>query len=313
MEKREEAFKANLLKIEMYMRKSKFSEAIKLYHITRSLFNELPSELKLKYEQETIALFKELVLYITTNEAYYLAEHHGELRALGNHMQEILDLENDLKELPESDEILRYLKPKFEFCLNVYEYRTSGKDFDDKFKHVEQLVTEGKTKIALKEYAHLILAYNRYIRYEDEDKSKKIYNKVLELFNRIKTHKTIENLYDKPKFKPQKASLFNKVPYNSTRPYVTQPYVKVLSDNLKPFPQTAKPKLSLKDITPPIKKVPKLVISTENLQPHPLIEPLEVTGIKFVQPEPEMDPMQKLKEHIRNDNVLEASDLLKRL
>lgn len=330
----EKEFKELLIKVEKYMHNKKFDSAIKYYHKLRTLFDELPPDLKLRYEKEALTTYRELILYITTNEAYCLAETHGQLKALGNHLEQIYDLEKDLAKLPDAETILNYVKPKFQFCLNIYEYRNCGKDFDDKFKQVEHLVAEGKTKAALKEYAHLLIAYNKYIRYENEDKAKKVYNKILDLFYRIKTHKQIEDAYKKPKFKQQ--TLPDKVPYNPTRPYVSRPSVRLITDNLKPFPQreifVRRPifkvtQRSAEAFNFLFKDPAKLRLNYDNLKPYPL----SVSSIQLEDPfndftmfkeqiqnasnleEEPIDDFAMLKEHIKRDNVLEALNLLKRL
>ena len=204
MHKKEKELQDLIKLAKAYIKNAQFDKAVQLYHTLNETYENIPKALSKTYEKEVLTLFKELILYITTNEAYYLAEHHGELKRLGQQLREIHELQHELQTIPDAEALLKYVKPKFTFCLDIETYRNAGKKFDDLYKHVDQLITEGHTQSALKQYAQLLLAYNNYIQYEKRDKSRKIYNKLMKLYTRLKNHKQVESLYERPTLKQEK-------------------------------------------------------------------------------------------------------------
>ncbi|MBI5391850.1 hypothetical protein HZB00_02495 [Candidatus Woesearchaeota archaeon] len=195
-EKQTEKIRQLVKRGDSLLSEKKFHEAIELY-LTLDKETKKIDLFQEKWLQKKVFLFyKELSVYLRVNEAYALAEM-GNLDGLRN---ELLSLHNLAFELsaeeatPDIIVLLEYANKKYEFFLNVYNYKARIKHFHEKYKRVSMLMEKSKINDALKEYAELILLAHKVMGFLKQETRVQIYYKLKELLKslaiqRLLTHK----------------------------------------------------------------------------------------------------------------------------
>jgi len=182
-----------------HIRDKEFESAVELYHTLEKKFKSLPKYKKTrKLHQDILVLYKEISLYLRINEAYLLAQQ-GETDKLKNELDHITNLSKEVEELPGVNGLLEYSGKHYNFCLDVYTYKTTAKNFNHLLTEAKGALDNNDVNNAMKCYSQLLIVYNNLIKFEDHDKRIEIYYETKDLFRDLEMHTLIKKAYNRKK------------------------------------------------------------------------------------------------------------------
>ena len=197
-------FKDLLSKVNELIKNKRFDEAIKYYIKIHDSFEKLPLVRKDQVKKHVSLIYNELIVYMNVNEAYKIAKE-GDIKILKNKLEHIYELSLDLWNVKDASELLKYVHNKYIYSLNVYVYKTSLKEFAEKYVEARTLINERKFDGAIKIYSELLVYYNNLLKYEKNDTIKlDLYNKMKELYLDLSCKKSLSDAYSKEKKEAKK-------------------------------------------------------------------------------------------------------------
>ena len=184
-------FKELLEKARNHIKNKRFDDAIKLYMEIHNSFDKLPLIRKDELRKDVNLLYNELIVYMDANDAYLMAQE-GNVKALKEKLEHIYELSLDLWNVKDANELLKYVEGKYEYCLNVYTYKISKNEFNEKYSEAMNLIHERKFDKAIKVYAQLLVYYNNLLKHEKNEEIKlELYNKMKGLYLNLTYKKTL--------------------------------------------------------------------------------------------------------------------------
>ena len=195
----------NLLKLAYsYIRDKKFESAVKLYNVLEKRFKSLPKYKKTKkLHQDILVLYKEISLYLGINEAYLLSQQ-GNFSKMKEELEKITSLSKEIKELPGVDALLEFTNKHYLFCLEVYTYNTTLKNYDFLYNEIKNELEHNDLEEAMKHYSQLLIVYNNLLKYEIYEKRMELYYKTKDLFRDLEINSLITKAYKKKKIEEPK-------------------------------------------------------------------------------------------------------------
>ncbi len=194
-------FKAVCAKVFSYIKKKEFDKAIALYMDVHQAFEALPEEYKKKFEKDVNLVFRELTLYMRINEAYVLAKT-GSMAAFRRELDGIHDLTFELQ--PDAGHrdvsvLLDFAKENYEFFLDVYNYKVNAGEFKKKAQHIRALINKKDLHRALKEYAQLLIIYNKVAYILSYGRRLEFYETLKLLFKQVAIQRLLVLASERPK------------------------------------------------------------------------------------------------------------------
>ena len=187
-------FQTLLIKAYHAIKNKQFDKAVITYKELKEKYDKLNQNRQTpKLKKDILVLFGELTLYMKINEAYIMAKQ-GDLVALKLALDQINELHvtND-EAVPDVKLLLNYSKNKF--CLDVYTYKFTLKEFESLYDKIKELSNQRKINEAIRDFAHLLLAYNTIIRNETYENRMIMHKKIMELLTDIEVKGKLFNIY----------------------------------------------------------------------------------------------------------------------
>lgn len=197
-------------KVNQYIKQKNFDKAVTLYLDIHRAFDTMPDEYKKKFEHRVDIVFKELTLYMRVNEAYILAKS-GSMAAFHKELDQIHDLtfelEPEVKNQRDIAVLLEFAKKNYQFFLEVYTYKANANVFKKKVKRIETLLHKKQVHRALKEYADLLIVYNKVAPILSYGKRLEFYELMKRLFKELSIQRLLLLASEKPKWQRVRVEL----------------------------------------------------------------------------------------------------------
>lgn len=188
-------FRDLLVKAYQAIKNKQFDKAITLYRDISEKYNNLSESKKTEKLRDDIEiLFKELSIYIRINEAYIMAQE-GDLVALKLALDYINDLQIGLQDVPDAKHLLDYADKHYKFFLDIYTYKFTMKEFNELYHKVKELSNERKITEAIRDFSHLLMAYNTVSRFANVEEKAGMYKKIQELLRDLEVKRKLKQAY----------------------------------------------------------------------------------------------------------------------
>lgn len=185
-----------LKKARFYIEKGDFDKSVLMYSDVRNRFERLPKKLKTeKLVKDVNIFYEELSLHLRLNEAYILASE-GNFKRLKDVLDHIYNLELDLRDVQSASSLLKAAEKSRKNHLRFYRVKSVDKKFEDVYKLIEKLIKKREWNSVYREYAHLLMLYNKII-INIPSKKDKLYARLNKLIKDINIYKSLHKSYDK--------------------------------------------------------------------------------------------------------------------